>query len=569
MTPHTPSTRALAIALLTTLGGTALAQAPSRTLVEIRNLSASEERVAGFVLSRPQFLAVEAIGAVARGMGDEVWWGRDGDNEAWPAAAWILETTSRAVVWDMRRVTTNRLGKGLRQFTGPIRLPAGTYEVHFGSFVEGSEFERERQFEKFGITITGVGRPATPRALREPIRDFLETAFVRLLPDSAGIMRTGFELPRALEVEVVALGELRRRQRYDYGWIQNAETRQVIWTMDYQHTEPAGGTTRNRIARDTLHLPAGKYVATFVSDGSHRPGDWQAMPPYDPAFWGLTLRVPDLETRRAITTFAWQPVPEGPMIVRMTGMGDRESRSQGFALRRPLAVRIYAMGECSNLHGEIDDGAWLMDITHQVKTWEMRCSLTQPAGGAEKNRLVDTLLQLQPGSYMLYYKSDGSHSARGWNGAAPAEPQYWGVSLFPANGQLPPGIVGPPERDTTGIIAELTRMRSDRQSRRFFSLESATPVRIHALGESTGGEMDDYGWIENGKTGEKVWTMEPRFTRPAGGADKNRMADTTITLPAGRYVLYYKTDGSHAFGDWNSDPPDDPDGWGVVVRRAQ
>src|SRR3989442_15846994 len=54
---------------------------------------------------------------------------------------------------------------------------------------------------------------------------------------------------------------------------------------------------------------------------------------------------------------------------------------------------------------------------------------------------------------------------------------------------------------------------------------------------------------------------------PAGGADKNRMFDGVVTLPAGNYVLRYRSDGSHSYDDWNADPPDDPESWGISVFR--
>ncbi|MEO5896699.1 MAG: hypothetical protein ABIS06_13455 [Vicinamibacterales bacterium] len=79
--------------------------------------------------------------------------------------------------------------------------------------------------------------------------------------------------------------------------------------------------------------------------------------------------------------------------------------------------------------------------------------------------------------------------------------------------------------------------------------------------------MDDYGWIEDAKTGKTVWEMTYRSTAHAGGASKNRRFDGTITLPAGEYVVTFETDGSHSFADWNADPPEDPDAWGITLFR--
>jgi len=65
-----------------------------------------------------------------------------------------------------------------------------------------------------------------------------------------------------------------------------------------------------------------------------------------------------------------------------------------------------------------------------------------------------------------------------------------------------------------------------------------------------------------------VWKMTYDESDPAGGARKNRVFDGVITLPAGTYVLRYTSDGSHAYGDWNDDPPDDPESWGITVFRT-
>jgi hypothetical protein len=112
-------------------------------------------------------------------------------------------------------------------------------------------------------------------------------------------------------------------------------------------------------------------------------------------------------------------------------------------------------------------------------------------------------------------------------------------------------------------------IRDDDQVHKTFALDRETDVRIYALGEGAGGEMVDFGWIEDASTGRRVWEMTYRVTAHAGGATKNRRFDGVIRLPAGRYVVRYKTDGSHSFGDWNAAPPDDPEAWGITVYRAK
>jgi len=584
-----------AIALAATVLTTS-ATAQTAPLVEIRDLNPMEHRVAGFALSSPQFLRVDATGGAPRSNDDDGWWGREDERGAWPAAAWIIDARTRAVVWDLRTVPTAGSRKGLRTFSGPIRLPAGLYEAHFASYVassviEGSDGSPPRgrkgkpvgssryggpyvdddSYQKFEFLVTGEGRPARPRELNLAVRDFDASAILALRPEDPGVStRVGFELGRPADVEVYAVGEIRRDESFDYGWIQTADTRKIVWRMDYENSEEGGGAHKNRIARATVHLPAGKYVAYWVSDDSHGPEKWNGVPSFDPVFWGMTLRVGDQAAREAVRRFDWEPVPAGQTIATLVRMGDDATRSQGFTLRQGMEVRIYAMGECTNRQAEaMVDYAWLMDRTSGRRVWTMRCDRTEPAGGAAKNRLYDGTVRLEPGSYMVYYKSDGSHSYGKWNAAPPVESRYWGVSLFPASGRLDPGAVGPLERDTVGLIADLTRVRDDRRSRRFFLLEAPSVIRVHAVGEGTGGEMNDYGWIEEEKSGNRVWEMTYGATVNAGGARKNRMFDGTVTLPAGRYMVVYQTDGSHAYGDWNADPPDDPDSWGIVLRRGE
>jgi hypothetical protein len=118
-------------------------------------------------------------------------------------------------------------------------------------------------------------------------------------------------------------------------------------------------------------------------------------------------------------------------------------------------------------------------------------------------------------------------------------------------------------------VAEAVRVRDSDDVRRRFTLDRETTLRVYALGEATGGDMHDYGWIEDARTGRRVWEMTYRTTEHAGGAAKNRKFDGSIHLPAGEYLLVYRTDGSHAFGEWNADPPDDPEAWGIAVRRQR
>ncbi len=292
------------------------------------------------------------------------------------------------------------------------------------------------------------------------------------------------------------------------------------------------------------------------------------MPATDPEFWGLTLRVADPAARASVKPFEYEPVPQGQTIVSMIGIRDDEMRSAGFALRRPMDVHVYALGEGTS--DKMSDYAWIVDQEQHKRVWAMRYEDTEHAGGAEKNRLFDGTIHLDAGNYLVYYHSDGSHSYNDWNGAPPAEERYWGVSVFPASRRLNPADIGPFMRTrgagTDNTLAQLTHMGNDEDASTTLRLTAETRLRVLAVGEGRDGEMFDYGWIED-SDGRTVWKMKYDATDPAGGSNKNRIFDGVIALPAGNYVLRYRSDGSHSYNDWNTDPPDDPESWGISVFR--
>jgi CubicO group peptidase (beta-lactamase class C family) len=122
----------------------------------------------------------------------------------------------------------------------------------------------------------------------------------------------------------------------------------------------------------------------------------------------------------------------------------------------------------------------------------------------------------------------------------------------------------PAELAKMNVVAEIVRVLDNEDKTVPFKLDRERQVRIFSIGEGQGGQMFDYGWIENADKGFPVWEMQEPKTTHAGGANKNRKVDETITLPAGNYKLRYKSDDSHAFDHWNSLPPD-VNFWGIAL----
>ena len=562
----------------------AQAQGAAPVLVDIRDLTPREYRASAFVLTAPQDVQITAVGAEPwpdrLRQRDEKHW-QDDDQTTWPAAAWILDARTRAVVWDLRSAETRRESTGLRRFSGTVHLPAGTYDGDFNLSLNdiirlgrrakyGGPYVENGLYREFGLTISGAGGPAraaSPEDLAAARAAYTASAIATVVPERNSTARKGFEITRPTPVEVYAIGELTLEDEFDYGWIMNAATHERVWSMSYATTDPAGGAAKNRVAHETLQLKPGRYVAYFVCDDSHSPDDWNNVPATDPEFWGLTLRVADPAARAAVKPFDYEPVPQGQTIVSLIGIHDDEMRSAGFTLKRPLDLHIYALGE--GFKDRMADYGWIVDAEQHKRVWSMNYENTAHAGGAEKNRLFDSTVHFAAGSYLVYYRSDGSHSYNDWNAAPPAEERYWGVSVFPASGRLNPADVTPFQRagrGNTAPLAQLNHIGNDADARTPFALTGETRLRVFAMGEGRDAEMFDYGWIEDAN-GRAVWEMKYDETEPAGGADKNRLYDGVITLPAGNYVLRYRSDGSHSYNDWNDNPPDDPESWGIAVFR--
>jgi hypothetical protein len=575
----------LAVGLLACPSSTAAQSVP---LVELRDLGPRQVKSQSFNLPAPGDVQIEALGAQASDKGKQTWsgamWERNGKAvPAWSGNGWILNLQSRQVVWELSEAATTSGSRGAREFSGSMRLPAGSYTAFFASFPDGEYWSDDNAkktgdrkwhwfgdepVERFKLLVRGNGHTLTATDTVRPGDPSASTTVVALHGKfHEAFEQSGFILTKPTELHIAAEGEAREDGEFDFGWIINADTRATAWRFTWRDSQPAGGAPKNRQVHTSLLLPAGRYAAFYATDDSHDPSEWNAQPPHDPDAWGLTVSVIDRAARAGIQTFPYEHVPQNATIVALTNVGNDAVKKKGFTLTRPLDIRIYALGEGRS--GRMFDYGWITSGDSRKRVWTMEYGATEAAGGDSKNRLVDTTIHLDKGNYVVHYISDDSHSAEEWNAAAPPDGRRWGITVLAAKGALDRSAVEAyDDKRDPSILAELTERRDDDQAQKTFSLDRESDVRIYALGEGTGGEMVDYGWIEDTGSGRRVWEMTYRVTEHAGGATKNRRFDGVIRLPAGRYVVRYKTDGSHSFGDWNAAPPDDPEAWGITIYRA-
>ncbi len=554
--------------------------------LDMNDIRPRELRVAGFELDSPAEIKINASGLYQH----------DSRNELIAGNCWILQADSRKIVWKLEPVDYDRGRKEIQTQEARGELDKGIYEVYYSSFpyhaiedfrvfgdfrrehgLIGSFFEwlfgegddwRDRNFHRdvyreFELEIRGEGRLLNSEEIFAR-QDQIRGKSVFFLPgtDDQVYKYQGFILDQPADLKIYALGELVGYEKFDYAWIQDVKNRNRVWSMEYRNSQPAGGAEKNRIVDEAISLPSGTYAAFYVTDDSHSPEEWNAPPAYDPYFWGFTVQ--NVEPASSIHLYDFEPIETDREIISIVPIQNDEFRSAGFRLEKPANLHIYALGEGRD--HEMFDYGWILNATTREKIWEMEYSKTEHAGGSAKNRIADIILRVPAGSYMACYRTDGSHAYNEWNADPPYDRQHYGLTIALASQNFNQNdVVTFADFDEPGVITSIVQVRDDERYQRQFSLDNDGEIRIYALGEGVRGKMVDYGWIEEDGTGKIVWEMKYRMTDYAGGARKNRQFNKKIFLKKGDYRVYYRTDDSHAFGDWNDIPPDDPAHWGITL----
>lgn len=98
-----------------------------------------------------------------------------------------------------------------------------------------------------------------------------------------------FTLEETTNVHIYALGEISHSGRYDYGWIERANTREIVWEMTWDNTQTSGTDNKNRLFDGVVTLPPGSYRVNFRTDFSHAFNDFGNEAPAVPDRWGITL----------------------------------------------------------------------------------------------------------------------------------------------------------------------------------------------------------------------------------------------------------------------------------------
>ena len=387
------------------------------SVVSINRVLDNQDLEKGFSLEDETELRIYTIG---EGRSDEI-----------IDLAWITNVKSNEIVWRATLENSSHAGGGKKNYLidTKIKLPKGSYLLHYSSD-DSHSFQSWNVMPPndpvfWGATIWAASEEDKNNVVPFKAGDIVKPLIEITKVGDNAFLSQGFSLLNTQELRILCLGEgYHTDDLSDLGWIVNADTKEIIWTMnDNPLIEHAGGAKKNRMVEETLILDKGHYIAYYTSDDSHSYEEWNSTNPFDRGRWGITI----WSDKKDFEYFDAEKYRSKNIIAEIVKVTDNENLKKIFTISKNSKVRIYAIGEGGR--SGMDDYGWIEDNDGDI-VWEMNYRDTKDAGGASKNRLFNGTISLDAGNYILHYRTDGSHSFQDWNSTPPANQDSYGISLF-------------------------------------------------------------------------------------------------------------------------------------------
>lgn len=536
--------------------------------IKVGNVLPGEIDMGGFNLSEDSIIEIEGEGTSL----DE--W----DNHL-NYYGWIIETKSRKVVWSSETCEDYSESDGEYDIEKELKLKSGNYEVYFSAgskndkyfnlnmdaiqgLISGHKSDLKEFKDEYFINVSGKVGVFQQSKPFELVNDLNKDAIVAItrVGDSERIEKR-FSLIQDTEFKIYGVGEGIKKQFYDFGYIYDVSMNKKVWMFNRGNASKAGGGNKNVVQKANVTLPKGSYSVIYKSDDSHSFDEWNVKAPDDPQHWGIVVSLVNEDDRKNIVSFNENDIVEP--IIEITKVEEDAFISKGISLSKDIKVRILSVGEG---YKDLADYSWIINADTKETVWKMTSRNTEYAGGGKKNRIVDEVIKLDAGNYIVNYITDDSHNYDDWNDLPPLDEERWGITVWTQNSKDKSNVTtfNPKKYKSKNLITEITKVGDDEKLVERFKISQKSDIRIIAIGEGSGNDLADYAWItdENGYT---VWKMKYDETSRAGGSRKNRLFNDVIRLKAGEYKLHYKTDDSHSYEDWNSTPPNNPQMYGVTL----
>jgi len=367
------------------------------------------------------------------------------------ARSWLLRRGDAEPVWSQTPEAGEPVGASrlLRRNQDRVRLAPGDYVLYLAAGRGARDGQAFRQWRSVLNDVADLlnredpsARPAeyfgkceatvTPLAGLElqPAAVATEGRPVVARPAAdAHVVTVPFRLARTARLQVAVTGEAGERGggALDFGWIEDARTGRTVWSAEQSTARPAGNAPSNVRWEEALALNAGDYLAGFLSDAAHGPGDWLDLPPFAPEDWGLRLAPVAADAGALATPPADGDVQRSPeLLVRLVRPGSGASLAEEFVLSSPSRLHVLCLGEGGR---QMFDRGAITDLTDGREVWRMTAASSRHAGGAGKNLRFEGEFDLPAGRYRATYVTDGSHACGDWNAAPPPGAQDYGLTI--------------------------------------------------------------------------------------------------------------------------------------------
>lgn len=118
------------------------------------------------------------------------------------------------------------------------------------------------------------------------------------------------------------------------------------------------------------------------------------------------------------------------LLAGISQAGSSQDLTTQFEIKSKRKLLVCTEGEAFLLGDQtLWDYGWIENLSGDT-VWMPELSKLRHAGGDAKNVIQMDVLELQPGSYILKYVSDDSHSFDQWNASAPYIPDLWGIQVY-------------------------------------------------------------------------------------------------------------------------------------------
>ncbi|MCH8122254.1 MAG: hypothetical protein IH853_03950 [Bacteroidetes bacterium] len=362
---------------------------------------------------------------------------------------WIEDARSGEKVWVMEWENTVPAGgaKTNRMFNGVLDLSPGVYRAVYRSYgshsVSNWNANPPYNPDGWGITLFGVNE-----ADAEEFDPWVDSEPFILLTEIGNSKHEmiQFAVSDTINVLISALGEITTRGAlWDYGWLEDNDSGELLWEMSRENSLPAGGDRTNRVETAFLDLAPGEYTIHYRTDAGHAFGHWSLTKPSNPNRWGVALFAIDHPTEmgglRILHSTREPDMPYdaavedprgasnlGEALVLLERVGNDADLYDTFVLDSDQEVYIVAQGEIST--GGRWDYGWIESSSSGERIWELTLRNTTSAGGADRNRRFEGWVSLKAGSFTARFRSDLSHAYDDFGDEAPEKADEWGMRIF-------------------------------------------------------------------------------------------------------------------------------------------